>query len=79
MPELPTPAEINRSWDTVEALPIDRVDEPWDQKDEYLATKYKILRCEGTESLRHAVSTYKLDPYMFDDKTTCVYTNVSSP
>ncbi|KAL8345942.1 hypothetical protein RB598_000049 [Gaeumannomyces tritici] len=76
MPELPTPAEINRSWNDVEALPTDRVDEPWEQKDEYLATKYKILRCEGTESLRHAVSTYKLDPFMFDDKTTCVYTNV---
>ena len=77
-PEMPTATEITMEQMARQDIPTNDVFRPWDDKDRYLETLYKILRCEGTKGLRYSVCSVLRAPNMADDKNTCIYTNVGT-
>ncbi|KXJ90528.1 P-loop containing nucleoside triphosphate hydrolase protein, partial [Microdochium bolleyi] len=83
MPEIPTAAELNVNMqdpvhiDRIKAsIPVNPVEEPYESKDIYLETHYRLHREETVAWLRMAISHYKDEPAMMDNNETCVYTKV---
>ncbi|KAJ1325509.1 helicase required for RNAi-mediated heterochromatin assembly 1 [Microdochium nivale] len=83
MPEIPTGAELNVDiHDPAEAdklranIPENPVNQPYESKDVYLETHYRLHREETVGWLRLAVLHYKEEPAMMDTNETCVYTKV---
>lgn len=82
--EIPTAEELNPDWDTaydeiLRRLKHNDVTTPYTSKEEYLETHYRLQREEGITNLRFSVKTFRENPYMCDDESTCVYTKVRSP
>ncbi|XXH02140.1 hypothetical protein Hte_008508 [Hypoxylon texense] len=81
-PELPTGDDLNPDWDDPEQLAKIRHllpntwQEPWESKNTYLETHYRLQREEAITMLRYSVKKFKDDPAMMDDEETCVYTRV---
>ncbi|KAI0173012.1 P-loop containing nucleoside triphosphate hydrolase protein [Hypoxylon sp. FL1284] len=81
-PELPTSSDLNPDWDNPEHLAeIRRLlpntwRVPWQSKDTYLETHYRLQREEAITMLRYSIRKFKGDPTMTDDNETCVYTRV---
>ncbi|KAI1473401.1 P-loop containing nucleoside triphosphate hydrolase protein [Daldinia eschscholtzii] len=81
-PEIPTGQDLNPDWDDQEQL--DRIrnllpnkwKQPWESKNTYLETHYRLQREEGITMLRHSIKKFKDDPAMMDDGETCIYTKV---
>ncbi|OTA92230.1 hypothetical protein M434DRAFT_51292, partial [Hypoxylon sp. CO27-5] len=81
-PELPTSRDLNPDWDDPQQLAEIRYllpntwKEPWQNKNTYLETHYRLQREEGITMLRHSIKKFKEDPTMMDDPETCIYTKV---
>ncbi|KAI1372519.1 P-loop containing nucleoside triphosphate hydrolase protein [Hypoxylon crocopeplum] len=50
--------------------------EPWQSKNTYLETHYRLQREEGFTMLRHSIKKFKEDRAMMDDEESCIYTKV---
>lgn len=57
-------------------LPVNVIDEPWGDKEQYIAAHYKLLREDGIAPLRKAVEDFKAQPGMMDSGDICIYTQV---
>ncbi|KAI0101061.1 P-loop containing nucleoside triphosphate hydrolase protein [Daldinia grandis] len=81
-PELPTSRDLNPDWDNEEQLAEIRNllpntwREPWQDKNTYLETHYRLQREESITMLRHSIRKLKDKPAMMDDRETCIYTRV---
>ncbi|KAI1407907.1 hypothetical protein F5Y13DRAFT_205592 [Hypoxylon sp. FL1857] len=81
-PELPTSRDLNPDWEDPEQLAEihhllpNTWQEPWQNKNTYLETHYRLQREEGITMLRHSIKKFKEDPAMMDDPETCIYTKV---
>ncbi|KAI1800239.1 P-loop containing nucleoside triphosphate hydrolase protein [Daldinia bambusicola] len=81
-PEIPTSQDLNPDWDDQEQLDKMRNllpntwQQPWESKNTYLETHYRLQREEGITMLRHSIRKFKDDPTMMDDGETCIYTKV---
>lgn len=83
MPEIPTSEELNPDFDDQEqveklssVLLPNTVEVPWQDKNIYLETHYRLQREESITMLRYSISKFKLNPLMQDDQETCIYTKV---
>ncbi|KAK4230997.1 P-loop containing nucleoside triphosphate hydrolase protein [Podospora fimiseda] len=80
LPELPLASEILAKQPQIP--PDNPVTKPWESKEVYLDTQYKILRCDATEGLRHSVRSYieatrcRPTDKIYDNESTCIYTRV---
>ncbi|KAI0839357.1 hypothetical protein F5Y06DRAFT_303102 [Hypoxylon sp. FL0890] len=81
-PELPTSRDLNPDWrDPQQVAQIHRLlpnnwKQPWQDKNTYLETHYRLQREEGITMLRYSIKKFKQDPSMMDDPETCIYTKV---
>ncbi|KAI1453240.1 P-loop containing nucleoside triphosphate hydrolase protein [Annulohypoxylon moriforme] len=81
-PELPNGRDLNPDWDDPQQLEeIRRLlpntwQKPWENKDTYLETHYRLQREEGITMLRYSIKKFKDNPNMMDDQETCIYTKV---
>ncbi|KAI5860952.1 P-loop containing nucleoside triphosphate hydrolase protein [Durotheca rogersii] len=50
--------------------------EPWESKDTYLETHYRLQREEAITMLRYGIKKFKESPNMMDDDEACIYTKV---
>ncbi|KAJ5146337.1 uncharacterized protein N7515_000901 [Penicillium bovifimosum] len=77
-PELPSSQELMGTTESEDAAgPIgNRIDGPWDSKDEYLKTHYELLREDSISPLRTAVNMLRADPWMMDTNDIAVYEKV---
>lgn len=62
--------------DNTIAVPVNRINEPWDNVEDYLRTHYELLREDAVAPLRDAVAQVRQTPDMMDDKTACIYEQV---
>jgi helicase required for RNAi-mediated heterochromatin assembly 1 len=66
-PEVPTPEEI-LDYDEQEALPeglrLNKMEGPYNSKEEYLGTQYDLLREDSLRPLREAVAQVRASPYL---------------
>jgi hypothetical protein len=62
---------------TSKVMPANIIDRPWGSKREYLSSHYRLLREDVVAPLREALTTYRNNPAMSDDKDLCVYIRVS--
>ncbi|KAI9793563.1 MAG: hypothetical protein M1816_007996 [Peltula sp. TS41687] len=82
--EIPTAREIMDETDGAEAdedanaveIPVNRIDAPWGNKQDYLRTHYELLREDAIAPLRDAVAAVQAFPHMKDNKGACVYEKV---
>lgn len=58
-------------------LPVNIIDGPWNSKEGYIETHYKLLREDGIAPLRKAVEIFKTQPGMMDSGDVCIYTQES--
>jgi len=84
MPEFPTKEELFAGPTPLEDIPGYPVDSVREDKAEVLESAYKILREEGKEGLRIAVTRYRnhflagrADTEIWDDDADCIYAEVS--
>ncbi|RYP60471.1 hypothetical protein DL771_010501 [Monosporascus sp. 5C6A] len=83
MPELPTSEELNPDWTNKQqvdklksSLLPNTVEVPWEDKNTYLETHYRLQREESITMLRFSIRKFKDNPLMVDDEETCIYTKV---
>ncbi|KAI0886446.1 P-loop containing nucleoside triphosphate hydrolase protein [Annulohypoxylon maeteangense] len=81
-PELPSGQDLNPDWDDPQQLEeIRRLlpntwQKPWEDKNTYLETHYRLQREEAITMLRYSIKKFKENPTMMDDQETCIYTRV---
>ncbi|KAI9837632.1 MAG: hypothetical protein M1837_002940 [Sclerophora amabilis] len=62
--------------DDVVGIPINKIDEPWVDKEDYLSSHYGLLREDVVAPLRDAVKEVQENPGMGENKSICIYENV---
>lgn len=76
LPEIPQESEILLLHSEGISLPSNKIDQPWNKKERYLKTHYRLLREDTVTALREAVTKFRKDPQRLDDNDTRIYEQV---
>ena len=73
--EIPSSLEIkgedeNAKIEEAIELDVNRVHAPWESKEKYLETHYRLLREDAVTSLRDAVAEVRENPYLTEKDST---------
>lgn len=72
--EIPSSSEINGEGENTEedepvAVPVNKVEGPWESKEEYLSGHYLLLREDAVSSLRNVVSELRNEPDIMEENS----------
>lgn len=76
LPEIPSESEILLLESEGVSLPANKILAPWNKKERYLKTHYRLLREDAKTALREGVTKFRKDPQRLDDNDTRIYESV---